>query len=339
MTTAPDDSISQSPAILPPAPARACEDGTTLYGRYQGAIRTPDLELRLSKRIRLKEWHYTSLTTDRHFVSLAVAQLRYAGHVFAYFVDRERPEQMQRFDAVLPLGLGVRFAPSSVEGATRFRRGRTRIELEYDDGWSARLFVPLGEAILRGRIHFQADETLALLHQLPGDRPAYTHKGAGLRATGLLHLGGQRINADGGLVVLDWTRTLATRRTRWKWASFAWRRDDGATFGLNLSSDVYDDASGASRENVLWINGRMHLLGGVRFDLPRNPGCEDWTIRSVHGDEVDLRFEPQGAHHQELDFGLVRDDFVQPYGIFRGRVAGKSIDGAFGVVEDHDAIW
>jgi len=30
---------------------------------------------------------------------------------------------------------------------------------------------------------------------------------------------------------------------------------------------------------------------------------------------------------------------VQPYGTFHGRLADHVVDGAFGVVEDHESLW
>ncbi|MBC7171011.1 MAG: DUF2804 family protein, partial [Polyangiaceae bacterium] len=80
-------------------------------------------------------------------------------------------------------------------------------------------------------------------------------------------------------------------------------------------------------------------LSGVRFTLPDDPRTQPWQIESRSGDEVDLRFMPLGARAQDLHLGLLRTRFVQPYGTFHGRVRDHRVDGAFGVVEDHDSLW
>jgi hypothetical protein len=52
-----------------------------------------------------------------------------------------------------------------------------------------------------------------------------------------------------------------------------------------------------------------------------------------------VQLEPLGAREEHTNFGLVRTDFVQPYGRFIGRVRGHDITGAFGVVETHLSVW
>lgn len=205
-------------------------------------------------------------------------------------------------------------------------------------GWDVRLDVVLGELPVAGGFHIEAGESLALLADLGGERPAYTHKAAGLRASGSLRLGDESVDLSGGLAIIDWTRSLAARETRWKWASFA-GRSGARNVGLNLSAEVYDDERGDSLENAFWLDGRVRPLGGVAFEVPRQPGVEDWRIRSRRGDEVDLVFTPLGARAQHLDLKMVRSDFVQPYGTFRGKVCGQEIREVFGVVEDHTSVW
>ena len=40
-----------------------------------------------------------------------------------------------------------------------------------------------------------------------------------------------------------------------------------------------------------------------------------------------------------LDLRVVRSDFIQPFGVFRGQVLGHDVSNVFGVVEDHLAVW
>ena len=54
---------------------------------------------------------------------------------------------------------------------------------------------------------------------------------------------------------------------------------------------------------------------------------------------ADVEFEPLGAREEHTNFGLVRTDFVQPYGRFAGRICGHHITGCFGVVEAHVSVW
>jgi len=321
------------------APERLMGAEGIRFGRYREPILDPRLALRPWERFRLKEWHYSSVTTDRVFVAFGLVSLGYMANAFLYLVDRRRPEQLLEYEALSPLGLGMRFAPSSIAGRTSFRKGRDRLEISYDECWLVRIDLHLPGGHLRGSFRIEPRESLALVHPLGDRRAAYTHKAAGLPVSGLLQLDTERYELEGALGVLDWTRSLADRETRWKWASSATRLESGESFGLNLSAEVYDDEAGDSRENAFWLGGKVRALGGVRFELPRNPGCEDWSIRSREGEEVALRFRPLGARSQQVNLRLVRSDFVQPYGLFDGYVAGHRLDAAFGVVEDHLALW
>ncbi|HJL05513.1 MAG TPA: DUF2804 domain-containing protein [Polyangiaceae bacterium LLY-WYZ-15_(1-7)] len=352
------ESAPPRPALpLPPASTRV--DGAWQWGRYRAPFRKPDVGATLAKRFRLKEWHYVSLDTERLFLAFGLVQLGYVGNAFLYLVDKKQPTVAKEYTALSLLGRHLDFAESSVGGETRWKRRDAEIRVSWrgprpesgafrgapapelaspPGAWEVRLDLMLGEEHVRGGFRARAAEGLALLHDLGDARPAYTHKAAGLEARGSLRVGEEAIDLAGGLAVSDWTRSLAARETRWKWASFAGRAG-GHSLGLNLSAEVYDDANGDSLENALWVDGRVQPLGGVEFDVPPIPGVEDWHIRSREGDEVDLVFRPLGARAQHLDMKVLQSDFVQPYGTFHGHVAGHRVDDLFGVVEDHLSVW
>ncbi|MCA9532435.1 MAG: DUF2804 domain-containing protein [Myxococcales bacterium] len=336
--------MTQESALpLPPGQIRVGD--AWQFGRYVKPFAHPDFGNPLLTRFRLKEWHYSSFATDDWFFAVGLVQLGYVANAFAYLVDRRRPTLPARqFEALSPLGSALRFAPSSIEGTTCWERRNARVEFEWmAPEWRVKLDVPFGKTALRGELRLASADALALLHPLAPDRPAYTHKAAGMKATGVLDLGDQRLDFRDAFGTLDWTRSLANRETRWKWASFAGRNKAGDAVGLNLSAEVYDDAAGDSRENGFWLNGKVAPLGGVTFEVPKDPGVNDWRIvsRDQTGGrpEVDLSFEPFGARRQNLDLRLVRSDFIQPYGVFRGQVLGHDVQDVFGVVEDHLAVW
>lgn len=326
-------------------PACAVIAGRVRYGRYRHPIARIELPLGLLGRWRLKEWHYLSVTSERWFLAFAIAQLGYVANVFCYLVDRSDPDRARRFEAMLPLGRGVRIAESSTRGITHFGRRRQHIDVRAADGWKVDMRLPMGDDTLEGSFHVAcADDSLALLHRLRGDRPAYTHKAAALPVTGRLGLGAQTLELDGALAASDWTRSVALRETRWKWASLAVHAADGRRVGLNLSAEVYDDDDGNSRENALWIDGSVRALGGVRFEVPRDRQKEPWRIVSHGGEALDLTFRPLGERAQHLEVGPLVTDFVQAFGLFEGSIspggaAPIALRDAFGVVEDHWARW
>jgi hypothetical protein len=312
------------------------EAGRPALGRYRRPLCRLDVGLG-APRYRLKEWCYTSCTTDDWFFALAVVQLGYAAQLFAYVVDR-RTGQRRETERVVPLGGSLSFAPSSQWGVTRWRSRRTAVDVGHDGSHYLRVDLDLDGEHLHGELRMEPDDALALLFPLSVTRRAYTHKAAGMRTRGSLRWGARTLSLDGGLGALDWTRSVADRHTVWNWASFAGHTESGKRFGLNLSARVYDGDAG-SLENVLWLDGRAEVLGGVRFIVPRRT-TERWFVHSSDGSgEVDLEVLPWGERRAKLELGVLRSVFAQPYGLASGSVRGERVSGAFGVVEDHDSLW
>lgn len=324
---------------LPRAPDSLRDGERWQIGVYRTPFATAEMSTRGWKRYRLKEWHYVSFTTDEWYIAVGLVQLGYVANLFSYAVERSGTGQAVEHGALSPLGKALRFAPSSVRGTSTWRSRTASVVIDARDGWDIELDIPLGSERLRGCAHIAARESLAMLHRLGPRRVAYTHKAAGWPASGHLELGTRPIALDGALAASDWTRSQASRVTEWKWASLSGFAKNGTAIGLNLSAQVYDDARGHSVENAMWIDGRVHRLGGARFVLPTDPTREPWAIRSLDGDEIALEFRPLGAREERSNFGLVRTEFVQPYGNFAGRVQGYDVTGCFGVVETHLAVW
>ena len=325
-------------------PLEDAPHATFADGRWQlGIYRTPFTEVNLSargwKRFRLKQWHYLSFTTDEWFVALGLVQLGYVANLFSYAVDRIGHGRAVEHGSLSPWGQALSFAPSSVAGKTCWKSRGASVSVQADDGWEIDVDIPLGQERLRGHAEIRARDSIAMLHRLGPKRVAYTHKAAGWPVSGRLELGARSIRLDGGLAASDWTRSQATRITEWKWASVSGFLPNGRSFGLNLSAQVYEDERGHSVENAFWLDGRVRRLDGVRFEVPNDPQLESWRITSLDGDEVDLQFRPLGAREEHSNFGLVRTDFVQPYGRFEGHLCGHDVTGSFGVVEVHLSVW
>lgn len=336
----------------PPQTAWNPESRTWNFGRFAAPIPTPRfrgqqrslISFLGADRMRLKEWSYAAVVTERVFLAFGLVQLGYVANAFAYLVDRTRPDRVLEFETMSPLGRALRFAPSSTHGETCWSGRDAQVRIRHGGSWRVELDVPLRAAAseaptrVRGSFRIVPGESLALLHDLGDARPAYTQKCAGLAVHGSVRVADEAVDLGAGTGFIDWTRSFADRETRWKWASFA-GHSQGRRIGLNLSAEVYDDARGHSRENAFWLDDEVRPLSGVVFDVGRQPGVDDWFIRSADGDEVDLRFVPRGARAQHLDLKLLRSHFVQPYGEFEGRVCGQRVQRVFGVVEDHHAVW
>lgn len=151
---------------------------------------------------------------------------------------------------------------------------------------------------------------------------------------------------------------MADRKTEWLWVSFTGHTKNSSRVGVNLSKFVYDDANGVSQENVIWLDGKMHLLskGAVDIICPSNDKVleENWMIisRSKPTREstaltypfVSLVFSPKGTREEHLDFSLIVSDFTQPFGVFSGSIlfadgSQVEVENVLGVVERHLSVW
>lgn len=306
--------------------------GRFVTGCSRHALEDPDFLAapsrlpRALRRMRLKEWHFVGVSSPTHYLAVAVVHVGYLGTVFCYVVDRATG-RVREYGRRTPFGWGVRMARSSVRGETRFRWGRERISMaSHPDRWTVELDLP--RFPLRGRFEVLRDEPLALVYPLGETRAAYTHKEAGNRVRGAVN--DMVFDPETSFAVTDWTRSFADRRTVWNWLSLGGRSVDGRRIGLNLSARVYRDC-----ENAVWVDGRWQPLGEVAFEMPPD-GLGVWRVR---GEDVDLRVEARGARRERMNLGILAAGLTQAFGPVSGRVRDLEIDGAFGVVEDHLALW
>ncbi len=321
-------------------PSAVIENGQVRAGRYASPVPIVNIDGSGLSRFRLKEWHYTAITTKDYFVAFAVVQLGYAANVFAYVVPRARPERVKQLEIVAPFGRGLTFAASSTSGTTRFASGENAITARHHaTGFEVDIRLTIDGARLSGHIVCENGASLALVHALTQRRVAYTHKGNLYTTRGHLAFDGVPIPLEGGFATIDWTRSQARRETIWNWASFAGYDTQGRPIGLNLSANVYDDVRGHSEENAAYFDGRAIGLDGVDFTMPRSPDRMPWRITSKESDELELVFMPLGVREQNLDLGIVKSLFIQPFGTYSGRVLDRRVEGVFGVVEDHHAVW
>lgn len=343
-----------------PAPLEAVkEEGTELvvfYGHYKQPLLNPNLSLckplGLLSPLRLKQWSYHHLTTSDHFVCFVVAHMGYAGLAWFFVLDKKtRTKYLYR--SLGPKKRIAHFATSSVEGKTEWREGENHLSVAYENGqWVASIAVTVKSELdkadqkrVQGSIIMkEGPECMAMLFNLAHDRPAYTHKAAGLLTSGQISLGGVEISMEGALASLDWTRAYANRVTEWYWSNFAGFLTDGRKFGANFSSKVYGD-----KENAIWVDDKVFSVGYIHYTIPPEGiplEQQVWKVQSNKTSEsitVELEFRPIKKEGKEENLLVVYDRFTQCYGYYSGFViAGEEkleIENFFGVAEDHYAKW
>jgi hypothetical protein len=119
------------------------------------------------------------------------------------------------------------------------------------------------------------------------------------------------------------------RHTVWSWSAGAGRLTDGRSVGWNLVEGVNDPPERSER--AIWIDGEPSEPAPVVFG-----GLEAVTF----ADGARLEFSAEAERVATEDHRLVRIDYRQPFGTFRGTLpGGMELERGLGVMEHHDALW
>jgi hypothetical protein len=305
------------------------------------------------RRMRMKQWHYTSIATPRLFLGAVVFDAGYVALGFAYVVDR-KTGHTREFSKKAPMGRGVTIAPTSTDGTSRFSApGFGTIELGNEGATGRRrLHVDLAAGLQvdyeMREIADEVEPVIAVCEPAPG-RWQYTHKTYALPAGGSIRCGDWAETAALGesLAGLDWNRGYRMTETYWNWAAAAGRDSRGRTVGFTFTSHRTPkegaEARDTANDSAMWLGGRVVDLEEVRFVYDEEKILLPWRIRDARG-LVDLEFQPLGERREDLDLKLVVSRFHQPYGTFRGTLRSPSgevfaVNDLFGVTEQHFARW
>ena len=308
------------------------------FGRYRGAIADVstarwDRGSRWLRRTQRKAWIYACAFHEDLTVGFAVADAGYLGTGFFYVYDRAHDLRVEE-SLEIPFAFAEGFEPS-LRAAWSFGLGGRRWRVD-----------PEGEGM---RVRYEGKRLSCDLRMpsIEGGMTAiapslhrpfnHTYKRVALPAELSLRIDDRRFERSlpHGAGV-DFTLGYPPRDTRWNWACLQGTTEDGRSFGLNLVALFNDQL-----ENALWLDDRLIPLGNAVFSIGRPADQTPWTLRVA---EIDLTlvFTPEGARKDRKNLGLLRHDFVQPFGRFEGsfRDDGRAVRvTGYGVVEEHASHW
>lgn len=304
--------------------------------------------LRFLQRLRIKRWDYYGITTPSHFFSATLADLGYAGQVFAYVIDLTSGEYTED-TLTIPLARGIILPRNSTEGQSTFTRGEVRFTFAVEaQARRVRVSWPgfgkgRGLAIDASLTMPPTHESLVIVIPIGRRRFYYNRKVNSLPAQGHMTYAGatHRLDPVTALGNLDWGRGVWDYRSFWIWASASGFLPDRRTLGLNLGGGFGNTS--AATENAAILNGRIHKLGQV--DILYDPAdfMRPWRMTSPDG-RLDLEFTPFKERLARTSLLLIASEVHQMFGRYRGRVVtddGEAIhlDGLIGFAEEHRARW
>lgn len=331
---------------LPKAPSTVYGDlGLPLAGRFAGRCAEIDwrrLPLKqrpsaLWRHFHHKRWQYVGIAAADCFIGCAIVDVGWTNTAFAYLFDRRsgKVEGGLSRDGLPGLTASMNDVPAKGAGSRFSWLGAKLDFVERDaDRFELKIDGPGGfkvEATLDGT---QAAPWLFAVGPVDGGVWHATHKSPTLAVRGQATAGGKTYALDGAHASLDHSNGLLPRDTRWYWASA-----HGARVGFNLQAGYF-----GNHENVLWLDGRLVLLGAAQFQFDERNTLAPWQVRTDDG-LLELSFHPEGERREDRNLIVASSRYVQPVGTYRGRVRA-SVDSPWvdvadllGVAENHHSRW
>ncbi len=301
------------------------------------------------RNVRLKEWQHLAVVSKDFAMGLAIVDTHYMGNSFCYFVDRTTGRHFQH-------------QRQSGSGAAIIARELWRDGCLFDKpGYRIEIDNHLEEGLHRVRIGIQAtgdapeitaefelledlntlQPLIAVLPTSGPNRPMYTHK-APCPVRGSMTVDGNHVTLDpqNDFALIDVQKSFYLYNTWWNWATCVGRDAKGRVIALNLVRNFFEDDE-RYNENCLWVDGALTTWSAARFSFNKRDLMSPWQIETTDG-RCRLEFRPQGDRAENINLGLIRSDFHQPFGLFSGRVvddAGNEyeIEDFYGVCEHHIA--
>ena len=208
-----------------------CPATSNEFGRYTKPLPVLDYSWVPSSKLfnytALKQWDFKSVSTARYFIAAAIADFNYVAHGFVYVIDRSsRDKSFYQYESRSLLARTIQDqARSSIDGCTHFYHSSSEyIRLCYDQtekAYRIDLNVPMKNNVqisVDCKINYsnEKDRSMVLLYPVENDRPAYTHKIAGLLAQGHINIGNEKSSLD-GISSMDWTLAYSERVSQWQW--------------------------------------------------------------------------------------------------------------------------
>lgn len=301
--------------------------------------------LRAAQRFRIKRWDYYGVTHPSGYFSATIAHLGYAGQVFVYAVDFERAAYTES-TITIPLGRGVELPRNSDGGSSRWSGRKARLEFS-SESQRRRVWVDWQDfdgQLLQADLSYSLEpdhESTVIVIPIGERRFYYNRKINCMPVGGTLRIGDSSIELSPATSsgTLDWGRGVWAYNSFWVWASGSGFLSDGRRFGLNLGYGFGDTS--AATENTLFVDGRIHKLGQVRFEYDDSNFMKPWRMLS---DRIDLTFTPFLDRTAKTNLGLIRSEVHQMFGHYSGSVVDDTgsdiaIDGVIGWAEEHHARW
>ena len=329
------------------SPVWLCDDSGNLNPDAVGWSRTPVHRFNLKGNFaRKKRWHYWNVTTDSFLFSFTVSDADIAGVNFAYFLDYNTKELLEK-QVVTPFGRGV-VLPNAVEGSAAFEHRAMPFTLNHKGKFIEVHFScpKLGSKPVEAELVIhkpENHETLSVVIPWTSERFQYTSKHNTLPTEGVVKVDGKSFVFDKSKswATLDFGRGVWPYNTAWNWGTFSGAQD-GDVIGINIGGK-WTDGTGTN-ENGICHNGKLYKISeDLLWEYNIRDFMEPWRIKTQYSDMLDLTFTPFYDKYGKTNVGVIKTEVHQCFGHYKGamRFDGKTVEvkNLMGWAEEHIARW
>lgn len=306
------------------------------YGVYDDLIANTDTSIYdkqgfvvNKRRTERKTWIFFGVFSPTLICGFAIADAGMVGTAFSYFYSLKDGVFVEDKTTV-PLGFANDFNPNLDSewtlGKYSIKTENGKMKLQYTGKY---------------KMYIEADNNhngASIVAPSNGGRPFnFTYKNICVPTKVQINNGGSNTYAvSGNYGSIDFTKGYPPRETIWNWLSFIGITETEKNIGINLV-----DRFNNNMENILWVNGNKILCSNAKFIFQEPSNSTDWIIETTDG-ILNCHLTPNGARTENINALIMKSRFTQPFGRIDGTIL---IDGkhekftAYGVVEDHHAVW
>lgn len=325
-----------------------CDSEGYLNPEAVGWSRRPVFNCKINgRRIKKKKWNYWLITSDKYLFSVTIANLDYAGTVFAYFYDIENGIFIEKTINTSPLKACK--MPDNPGMSMEFNTKKMRVSFFEEDDLT-KIYVNMPDfngKPLRAEFFIESakgHETLNVVIPWSKREFQFTSKQNCLKAYGTVEIGNKLYDFDDKhtMASLDFGRGIWPRRSFWNWATFSGMEDE-RSLGINLGG-VWTDGTGMTENGVI-VDGRISKISDrVVFNYDVSDLMKPWSIKTENTGQVDLIFTPIYKRLASTDYGVIKSNIYQMFGYFSGNITtseGEKIEvkRILGCAEEHKTKW
>jgi len=298
--------------------------------------------------LRLKEWQHYAIVHPDFYFGMVILNTHYTANTFFNVFDRRAGRLAEYKRMLTPNRAHV--APTLYGGRSFVDERGYKMEFRNDleKGFHELSFdIAAAKKLpaVRGKFRILEDtseiQPLIVCLPLAPNRAMYTHKVI-CPVEGEIKTGSETVVLDPARdnALIDVHKSTYPYHFWWKWANFAGFDASRRILGANLTDNLIQDQK-SWNECAMWHGGTISLLDPVKFEFDARNTMKPWAIHGAAG-RVDLKFAPEGEKKEDLNFGLIRTHYRQPFGKYNGFLVDDSgtrheVRDVFGVAEHMDS--